>query len=339
MPQYQRPQSYLSMLYQLVRIGTISKGLYQWATSQSKQVQKQTYNKYKNVKPNKPKGKPKPRKPKADLAKKVKKIEQQMKVAMGTLNYKYISSTYLRSSQNACAYTDVLPVTTGLIEANILPYLKYFNPSTPGTLITTDFTSGIFSKEVLLNIYASILLRNNYHVPCVCDVYLCGVKNDTDVAPSTYVTDGLTDIGLSSPSTNIVGYPTMSDSFMDNYKIVKHSKIKLKAGEEAHLSHNTGKFTYNPQLVDIHNLSYQKEYKSFVYLVRVQGVVGHDNTTSTQIGVLAAGVDMLLKLNATVEYNAGADITYTIVGNYLSTMTGTPIVSTPDVESESYTLT
>nr|QXP07653.1 MAG: putative capsid protein [Arizlama virus] len=280
-------------------------------------------------------GKP-PKTKKAKLAKQVANIQKKLNTAMGCQTSKYIGAATLRCASNQCVYTNNLSFGVTEIES-AMSSLKYFNPSDPGNLVSTNFTTGSFQKEVLVQGYGSLQIRNNYQVPCVLDLYVCKVKQDTSTSPLSYVTDGLTDNGFSTPSTNILGYPTDSDTFLDNWKVIQHQKKTLMAGDMTSISYSTKKFSYDPSYVDTHALTYQVQYDSHIILYRLQGIVGHDNTSAVQQGTLAAGIDILLKQNVKVEYNAGADINYYVLSNQLTSMTTQPVISTYDVESINYT--
>lgn len=282
----------------------------------------------------------KPKKPKAVIKSKkvnVKKLEKAVKTIQSRVNTSL--STYINrvngagrivSAANQNTLTSFVFGNLTHLEGHI-DNLKYFNPSAPGTLITADLTGATYSQDIRMNIHGKIEFRNNYIVPCDIAVYLCTVKQDTNINPSTAVTNGLADVG-NPDSTSPFVWPTDSPQLTDLWKIESTKKIRLEPGQGFTTSHNSGWFDYDTSLADSHALAHQKGYKCFAWLFRIQGVIGHDDTSTTLFGLLPGGVDYTWTRTGKVQYNSGgADITNIEVVSAYSTITGAHVLTNQNV--------
>lgn len=253
----------------------------------------------------------KPRPPndrtKNKLKRKVNKLARQVSNNTGTLVYKRLSSDRCVSSVNQCNYLNFSSNDIAKIEG-IIDGLLYFNPSLPGTLTTVDATSGTYHKEVeIASTYSKLVCRNNYQAPCEVIVYCVVPREDTSVNAQTTMTNGFTDIGSGISGTSIMMYPSDSPQFKRSYKIVSTVKKELAPGQTLSSTFSGPSFQYDPANVDAHSLSYQRVYNSHQYLIRVQGICGHDISADEQ-GYLAAGVDITLREQVVVKYPAGIDL-------------------------------
>lgn len=259
------------------------------------------------------------------LAKAVKKLRIATESDQGVLTYRWRQTYRCLSSVNGQSLTNVPILLNGVLET-ILAQLRYYNPSTPTTLVTADGASGTFMKDFTFDkIYTSIVCRNNYQVPVKVRVYLCKVKDDTSIEPTTAFSNGLADIGNPSSTSPLV-YLTDSPQFTDLWKIHSSEIAQLQPGEEMKMSYTVPTFQYDPSLVDSHNQAYQTRYHGCVFVVRTEGVLGHD-TSADQQGTLAAGVDIQMDRTFVVKYSAGADIEYLVVNDESDTFTNGGVTS------------
>jgi len=259
-----------------------------------------------------------------NLASQVKELSKRIESLNTTLTYRWRSSSDIVSaSNNQSAQSTVSCHNLTDIET-VLGNLKYFNPSVPDTLITVDF-NGAVSKQVRMQQYSKMILRNNYQAPVNVRIYKVTNKVDTNLTPTVAFTNGLADIGNPSATSCLV-YPTDSPQFNDLWKIQDTKKVVLQGGQTVEMSHSTGWFDYDPSVSDSHASTFQKSFKAYCYLVRVEGTVGHDNAADEQ-GTLRGGVDMQLNRTYKVKYNGGVELDYIIVFDDGDTFTNTPVVS------------
>lgn len=267
--------------------------------------------------------------PKKGLKNQVKELKRLAEADTGELIYRDRATDAVLCSVNGTAHSDFVLNSTSHLEG-VLAQLRYYNPSVPGTLTTADGATGSFEKEFYFTTcYGNLTCRNNYQVPVDVSIYLVKVKNDTSIIPTTAFTDGLADVG-SPTSTSPLVYLTDSPIFNDLWKITNTYKFKLSPGQQKSYSASTPKFMYDPSLTDVHGLVYQRKNKTMAFIVRVEGVIGHDTTADEQ-GCLAAGVDVMFDRTFKVKYQAGADIKYIHVVNSASTFTNGGVVSNKPV--------
>lgn len=276
----------------------------------------------------------KPRPPndrtKNKLKRKVNQLARQVNNNTGTLVYKRLSSDRVVCSINQCNYLNFSSNDISKLEG-IVDGLLYFNPATPGTLTTVDATQGSYHKEVeISSTYSKLVCRNNYQVPCEVIVYCIVPKEDTSVNAQTAMTNGFGDIGSGLSGTSIMMYPSDSPEFRRLYKIVSTVKKELAPGQTFSSMFSGPSFQYDPANVDTHALSYQRVYNAHQYLIRVQGVCGHDTVADEQ-GYLAAGVDITLREQVVVKYPAGIDLYRVEHVTALDTFTNSGVVSSKPV--------
>lgn len=187
--------------------------------------------------------------------------------------------------------------------------LKYFNPSVPGTLITVDGRTGTFTKEFDFNYVSQrITFRNNYQVPLKLTHYICVPKSDSSQNPITTFTDGLTDVGGPSNTSTMI---KLSDSPVFNklWKIVKTTTRFIDTGKQMVTYYKTKPFKYDPAYNDAHSSSYKPRDKSFMNVIRLEGVMGHDSVQA-EYGPVISGVDYEHCITWDFNYDAGSDIRY-----------------------------
>lgn len=266
------------------------------------------------------------KKAKTKLARRVQTLEKRVSNSEGTLIYRRLLSSRLLASQNAVNHGAFSSNYTTNIEL-ALAQLRYFNPATPGTYTTVDLTSGTNSKAVSIQCKSYMTVSNNYQVPVKVTLYCVAPKVDHSVTPTAAIDNGLSDasagpLTITSPTV----HPTDSYQFNDLWRI-KQSKSKyLRPGQKLTLAYSTKWFEYDPALVDTHNDIYQRRNHAMVYLVRVQGPMGHD-TVADQQGLLPCGVDTEHYLKYTVKYQAGVRVKFYVESLDLDAMTTSAVVS------------
>lgn len=256
--------------------------------------------------------------------KKLKKMDDQ---TTGTLTYRSGGTAAIKSNNNAQAVRASAFTQTSALES-VLGQCKFFDPATPGTLITGNPSSGTFQRNLMFeNITHKQIMRNNYQVPAEVTVYLAIVRDDTDLGVDGAWTNGIPDGSNLVANTDLNQYPTDYNLVNDIFKMKRIFHKILQPGQQASVSHSTGAFEYDPSVVDTHALAYQREYKAFQMLTIVKGVIAHDSGVSATQGITQAGVDIEETAVYKVKYSAGINIAYTYVSNVYDTFTGSALVS------------
>lgn len=237
---------------------------------------------------------------------------------------------------NQCVYYSIPGNNKAFIEQAITS-LKFFDPADPANLVTVNYNTGTFQKQVLIKNSSSICIRNNYAVPCNLELYLCRVKSDTNNNPLEAITAGFADAGniaITDPLTKAKD----SMILLDLWRLkTKRRKIILKPGAECRYYHSEPEFSYDTSLVDTHNQEAVKIFHSYNWLLRVEGVPAHDNEVITDQGVATAGVDIVTDRQYIIKYDAGVDLKeIQTVDN--SSFTNVPKVTTLENEQNNFQL-
>lgn len=271
------------------------------------------------------------------LKRQVKEMKRTLEADTGTHISRVRNLGSVKSAVNLNNYANVDLCTISTVET-VLGQLRYYNPSVPGTLTNADGAAGSFQKEFLFkSIYHKIHIRNNYQVPVHVSAYIVVPKEDTDINSTTAYTNGLADVGNISSFSNL-SYFTDSIQVTDLFKISSSKKILLEPGETFNMIHTTKSFQYDPSYVDNHALTYQKRFGGAMLFIQVRGEVAHD-TTASEVGCSAAGVDYMVDTTYTVRYSAGADIKYIVVTDNSSSFTNGAVLSNkPTADNQGYSV-
>lgn len=266
------------------------------------------------------------------VAGELKDLKTKVDRGRGVLRFRCRFTAELLCAASLSNKLTVHTMSTSDIEVP-LQQLRVFNPSSPGTYISMDFTSGTQMKEVEISLLKTVVTgRNNYNVPVTVTLYLCVPKNDTSIAPLTAYTNGLSQVSDGSLNeTNPMFKPWDSPQFRDLWYIKKTLKKTLQPGDEIYMEYKAKTpFTYDPSFVDSHGLIFQERYSCHAYLVNIDGPIAHDSVTTTLTGVSQAKIDFLLERHIDVRYDAGADIEYCITSNVPDTIVNNAIVGLPN---------
>lgn len=255
------------------------------------------------------------------LVRRVRELSQKMAQGEGWLTYRTAAVGALLASNNVQNFAS-LGINDLAITETILGQLRYYDPSTPGTLLVADFTSGTFQRKVHIDrIVAMLTLRNNYQTQAKVTVYTCKALNDTSISPTSAYVNGMNDSGNDTAGTNPLSYITDSPQFKELWKIVKKNVFVMSPGDEVIVSSNPKGYWYDASLADSHNLTYQREFNSHAYAIFVQGVLSHDSAVANEQGLAQCGIDYNLQRTFQVKYDAGVNIQYTYVSNNYDTPT------------------
>lgn len=269
------------------------------------------------------------------LARRLYLLQKRVEAGMGTYIYKYRDSGTVKCSVNAIDYQTIANNQLTQLEGAI-DNLPTFNPALPGTFTFVDFTTGTQQKEIeFASCYSHIYVQNNYNVPVKVTIYKCAPKDDTNITPKQAVINGLTDMGSGLTEQTPMLTPFDSSQFRDLWSVLKTTKRTLKAGQGFTVKNFVRSFQYDPSFGDSHSLANQSRYGAHHYLVRVEGVVGHD-TTNAEYGNLQGGIDYVHVMKFVIKYDAGADIKYIEVDDGNNSFTNGGRVSQLETNIEQY---
>lgn len=215
--------------------------------------------------------------------------------------------------------------TTSIEEA--LANLQYYDPATPGTLVTAAGATGTYSRQYYFKRMSNTAtFRNNYQVPVSVQVLFMTPKSDTGISVLTAFESGIDDIPSTPANNSPLVYASDSPQLNDLWRTIKSTKRVLQPGEQFTFSHSWKPIMYNPSTTDNHNLQYQSAINGGMALVFVEGLVGHD-TSLDQQNTTAAGVDIMLVNSYEIQYQGGADIHNVFIDDNGDTPTNGLVVS------------
>lgn len=293
-----RQPTLAQQLYQLYRVGNMTYKVYQKLKKASPAAQRKAVSKAS--------GTTRRRADIKDVKESVRIIQHRLNNDLSTHTHRRIDAGVISSGNQLQAMEDEQLGHATSYLSSAISGLRYYDPSNPATLLTVDADSGTFSRKLSVkNVHCEYHFRNNYQVPANMVIYECAVKLDTNIAPSTSVTQGLTDQMSSYPgNTTPFVFPTDSDQFRSLWNIKKTTKVHLEPGRTYKYKYNSGPFEYDPSFVDSHSLTYQKHFKSRILLIKLIGDVAHDSVLG-QYGFCASSVDYVRLITTDIEYESG----------------------------------
>lgn len=251
---------------------------------------------------------------KLNVKREINKLKRQVVNVDGraVLDYRLISAGTVAVSQNVS--TDQFLALNSLANLeDVLGQLRYFDPSSPATLVVSDFTAGTYFKEVMfVRCTLEMEIRSNYLTPTHVTAYDCRVRRDTASSPSSAFTQGDTDTS-NKTFASVCLYPTDIPLVNDLWKLKKVYDGIIPAGGSRKVKIIINKsFKYDPSLSDSQNLQYQKTFMASGVYLRYHGALAHDTSLNEQ-GLQGAQIDYLIKRTWKVRYDGGADIKFIFI--------------------------
>lgn len=189
--------------------------------------------------------------------------------------------------------------------------LRYYNPALPGTLTTANASTGTYTRQVHFEkVHDSLTLRNNYTAPVTLRLYICEPKNDTSVDPLTFYNDGVADQAANAEAvdTSALIYPSDINNLTSNWRLKMKRNMVLQPGAQTTVTHTTKPFDYDPAIFDSHALQYQQKWQGFIWLIRIEGILAHDNAVGTEQLLATAKLDFRIVRTHVITYDAGVNL-------------------------------
>lgn len=271
------------------------------------------------------------------LKKRVRALEKKTKDELSTIVYKFDGKDTLRPNPGTASYGYTSALLISTLEL-ALAQARFFDPSTPGTLITGSLASPTYKQNILVRVVSGIIFKNNYQVPCHLTYGLVRPKIASSTTPNQAFQNGLVDTGNPDNSSTMISYKDSSE-FRDSWKGKLYKKV-LQPGQQCMLKHKQKSFQYDPSFTDTHNDTYNPVCKSAVYVYRCQGVLSHDTSVATEQGIGGAGIDVYNYNIYYIYYNSGGAAVKTIVLNEGSSQsfTNSAVVSQRVVDNQAYSV-
>lgn len=220
----------------------------------------------------------------------------------------------------------------------IVDATPYYDSSTNAMTTKNLAAASQFSLKMhFAFVQTSMTAKNNYEIPVICQIYVVIPRSDTGILPMTMVHDGLTDLGVTGTPSQVMTYPSDSHIFRENWKIVRYKKAELKPGDSLYCSYRPKPFVFDPSSVDTHTIEFQKHLGAHVFILRIEGTLGHDDAAG--YGRTAGGVDWENNRKVVLKYDGGLEferMTVLDTSEALSTTTGVASVM-PASEQQAFT--
>lgn len=257
------------------------------------------------------------------ISREVRNIQRNLSTNTGYLTIKRRTPFSVECVANSMNQLNIDAHSIPLMEVN-LTAVPYFEG---GALTNVDLTNDLFQRKVhFKSISSSITLRNNRITPCEVRVYIMESKADTSNSPTAYFQTGITDQMDVPSTTHPMLYLSDVEQVKDMWKTVKTVKKTLNGGQQCSVSHTVKNIIYDTSLFDHHALHYQKKYKNFTFVVRIEGVPSHDNDSSGVIGSCDSKLTILQDTVTHIEYDSGSSGTKRIICVNNSSSQTSPVV-------------
>lgn len=265
---------------------------------------------------------------KATMKQRLNKLE---KYGIQLARYKARDTIYfqINNAVNVCAYTEKGSIDSVFIETRIdsLPYIN----TADSAIVNINLTaSGISNDVTIENCYSKLLVKNNWHLPSEVSVYWFQCVDNTSTLPVAYMLADDANFGITDADTNYQIWPSDFPALRKTWKILKVDKAVLNAGDELQSVHLRPRFKYNPETKDALLVTYLKG--DVWCVIRTQGVLCHDVTTTTEIGLCETRLDCSLSKRMDVRYSSDAKFTKFETSEFSGTLAAGGETAGPQVE-------
>ncbi len=254
------------------------------------------------------------------LKSRVHSLEKAANAAMAKTIVKDFVFIQKASLPNRVEYTEFkLNNSTNLNQA--VSQLKIMNPAT-SQLVNYDPDLGTEALDVNVSSYQKLTCRNNAKTDAYVTFYEFVCLQDGPTTPQAAIEEDMLDNphGVINPVTtwdNPNWFPNFGNIFKVNFKITKTTKKYLTGGASCQYSFKAKDLKLDMSVLDDHVNAYEPTYNQCGVLVRQEGGIGHDFSTTTRVGRCGALLDFEQENFYTVSYAAGANFTDRIfIGTY-----------------------
>lgn len=269
------------------------------------------------------------------LRKSVRKIQKKLSGDEASLYLPQFASGQITSAANQVSFNEIAISTPPNIEG-ILATMPYVNTATPGTNAAFDARAINQPNNWNIKLRGNLKLRNNWYMPINGKCYLVTPKIATSVAPGTalgYVSKQQYSGGTAPAATDLGLYPWDVPDFMDTYKIMETKAFYLNAGDLFEINFYKD-IKYDQEMLDNHANTYLPGF-SYFYIIRLEGVVCHDSTTTTNVGISSTKCDWVTTRTLKVTFPSLAPATYRGISNSLSAITVSAVTGeSADLETQ-----
>jgi hypothetical protein len=226
---------------------------------------------------------------------------EKYKPKQATKEYRNVDAQNIICTANNCVYENFNGLTSSILESasTDVQFIDRGATPAPDSINLTDQTYQ--HKMDFRNLYTHIRFKNNNEMTAVLDVYCMICTDASGNPPLTWMTSQDSNFGVTDIDTNINCYPSDSSELLKHWKIEKHTKAVLGAGDTLDCYYSRKRRLYDPKAKDTSGVTYQPGDQ--VWFMRLQGDVVHGSNDAT-IGYGNPTVDYVVKRKVTLYYTA-----------------------------------
>lgn len=269
------------------------------------------------------------------LSKTVKNLAKKVEGQTSSIRYQFFDAGQTTSNINSVGWTAIDLLNTSRFE-EVLSKIPYLNTAAVGTATAADMTLQVQPAHFHFSTWAQVVIRNNWYMPTNCRAYICTPKVATSVSPTTalgYISKQAIAGGFTPAYTEMGAYPWNVPDFMDTYKIIETKEFQVNAGDEF-IYTMSKPIVYDQEMFDNHANTYLPGINFFL-LLRQEGVVCHDSSTTTLVGISSTKVDYVKHISMGVKYASQQAGAFWNVANSLDAVSTSAITGTSaDLETQ-----
>lgn len=240
------------------------------------------------------------------IKKKLRAVCQFMQQQNATHIHRQRETGWQNVDARHCAYKEIHCGGNKNQIESAMTNLRYFDAGING-LVSADPATGTYHRDIRLSIYRSLLVRNNYLIPCDVKIYNCRPRVATQKTAHDLFLTGIADQGnpgVNSPLVHLTDSKDATDVW--NCKLV--CKKRLYPGGECKVTDFQKLFKYEISTNDEHSVAYDPKQGGHVWIIRVCGVIAHDTLVPGEVKSGQAAVDYICDTTYKFEYDAGKDL-------------------------------
>lgn len=267
---------------------------------------------------------------KVSLKSRVKALERKQCYAKKIIRVRQFGQ--LAHSQNACAYGTKTIWRKDIVEPWCTS-LKYFDrAATPIQDSVTTVNDSSRQKFKFTNLYFKQTAKNGGKIPIRVTLYLLKVKQHTSTSPTAAIQSDDSYVGISDGTIDSLAYPSDYALFNQYFDVVKTCKALLLGGDELQMVHTIKSKQYDPTIYDQTTSDYNEG--DLIFYQRIEGVLAHDRTTTSQVGTGDGFVDMMYDTRCNLIHPSDYNVKYIDTSQEGTTMTDTPETVGPNVTDQ-----
>lgn len=262
----------------------------------------------------------------AKLSKKVSSLSSHVNQALSVLIHRELTSQRISPAADQ-GYSGSLVCTKSQIETG-MAQAKFYDPTTPGTLITADLSTGLYARDITCKGSIRRIIRNNSSQPVYVDVYVFKCKDDSGTAVGAAWDAGLTDCSNGTSALWSMRSPFDSDLVPSLWSQAKKVSKFLQPGQQITVGHSTPTFKYNPANKDVDTDEYQRSFYTCEVFVVARSCVSHGDAFANLIGPANDfAIDIMTFRQHKYWYNSGGPRTKYIYNVDSTSAFTDPVVS------------